>query len=638
MTTKLKIILLGLAIMASSALFAAGMKTVHVKTPGTLARQVGDKNKYQTKALKIKGSLNADDVRFLRDMAGGDTLFNSTPGILTDIDLSEVSFIPDSGAYLWEKAPYKLTGAHTIPPAFLYKCPVEKIVLPIQLDSIGNWAFNSTCLTEFIVPDGVHITPYLIANDSCLMELRLPDSTNAAPTPGNQNFPALRKFSIGDTYYVSSSSFVNLPDIEEIIFEGLIGHIDGYVITNCPKLKRVVFRGPIASTGGEQFVKDCPELEEVRFEGLIFRTYFGEPINCPKLNGYTQTGIVLHGDSSVFNIGNLKDVTDHPKMKEQAQKLMDYKLHILTSSSEPILERVEIDNFNETEQLAEALGNQESILALKEFIEPIRNDMEKSRLQILKESPAYEKEDMEISWTYPSPSDSILTLDRDYFNLDSIAGNGDDISRIKNLMYWIHDAIRHDGGSYNPASQSLIDLYEICKNEDRGVNCRMMAIMLTEALLAEGIPARYLTCEPKYWKYDSDCHVICIAWSDSLGKWVWIDPTFAAYVTDENGLMLHPGEVRERLIADKELILNPDANWNHESPQTKENYLDSYMAKNLYYITAITNNRPRPEGKGATRSEYVLLAPLGANPTPNNNITIFDPDKFWAAPTLNSSK
>ncbi|MCM1075809.1 MAG: hypothetical protein NC411_00425 [Bacteroides sp.] len=154
--------------------------------------------------------------------------------------------------------------------------------------------------------------------------------------------------------------------------------------------------------------------------------------------------------------------------------------------------------------------------------------------------------------------------------------------------------------------------------------------MLTEALLAEGIPARYITCQPKAYDTDPDCHVICVAWSDTLNKWVWADPTFAAFVRDENGLMLHPGEVRQRLIANQPLILNEDANWNHESQQTKENYLDYYMAKNLYYISAITFNRQAPEGD-TTQSTHVTLSPIDSDFTSAHIITS-DYDKFWQTP------
>ncbi len=158
-----------------------------------------------------------------------------------------------------------------------------------------------------------------------------------------------------------------------------------------------------------------------------------------------------------------------------------------------------------------------------------------------------------------------------------------------------------------------------------------MAMMLTEALLAEGIPARYVTCQSKHYDLDNDCHVINVAWSKSLNKWVWIDPTFAAYVTDENGLMLHPGEVRQRLIDGKPLVLNKDANWNHKSRQTKEEYLDNYMAKNLYIMSANKINQSEPEGNTSHPTGYqITLVPAGFKY--NNGVTTSEPEYFWQPP------
>ena len=80
---------------------------------------------------------------------------------------------------------------------------------------------------------------------------------------------------------------------------------------------------------------------------------------------------------------------------------------------------------------------------------------------------------------------------------------------------------------------------------------------------------------------------------------------FAAYVTDENGLLLHPGEVRERLIKGLPLVLNEDANWNHKTKQTKEGYLENYMAKNLYMLDAHLESRFETEpadGREAVKS------------------------------------
>lgn len=43
-----------------------------------------------------------------------------------------------------------------------------------------------------------------------------------------------------------------------------------------------------------------------------------------------------------------------------------------------------------------------------------------------------------------NPNDSNLVQLRKHFNLDSIAGSGDEISKIKNLLYWVHNIVPHD--------------------------------------------------------------------------------------------------------------------------------------------------------------------------------------------------
>ena len=107
-----------------------------------------------------------------------------------------------------------------------------------------------------------------------------------------------------------------------------------------------------------------------------------------------------------------------------------------------------------------------------------------------------------------------------------------------------------------------------------------------------------------------------------------MDPTFNAFVTDENGLLLHPGEVRQRIAGGLPLVLNDDANWNNRQKQTKEEYLDSYMAKNLYIISAYIDSGFGTEG--STRGEYVTLVPSGFNAPDRNCVS--DDAWFWQSP------
>lgn len=241
-----------------------------------------------------------------------------------------------------------------------------------------------------------------------------------------------------------------------------------------------------------------------------------------------------------------------------------------------------------------------------------------------------------MRFRYATPNDPNLVRIREHFKLDSVAGAGDEISKIKNLLHWVHEIVPHDGSSYNPEIKNTIAMVELCKKENRGVNCRMMAQMLTEVYLAMGFKARFVTCLPK--DFVSDCHVITTVYSNTLDKWLWVDPTFDAYVMDENGTMLSIAEVRERLRTDKPLQLNDYANWNHKSKQTKEYYIDTYMAKNLYYLVCMEearfNHETFIEGEAY---RYIALMPYDeinkeSNSIKWNYVCISDDEVFWQSP------
>jgi hypothetical protein len=233
-------------------------------------------------------------------------------------------------------------------------------------------------------------------------------------------------------------------------------------------------------------------------------------------------------------------------------------------------------------------------------------------LEKLKKAEKYNLSDNRFipKFEYQSMDNPNLVRIRKDLKLDSIAGNGNEISKILNLLHWVHNIIRHDGSSNNPTLKNAIDLIKVCKTEKRGVNCRMMATILNECYLSMGIKSRYITCMPKETEFD-DCHVINMVYSNDLKKWIWIDPTFDAYVMNEKGELLGLAEVRERLINGKTLILNPEANWNKKNSQTKEYYLETYMAKNLYRLeTPLVSEYDSETWKSGKEITYVELLPL----------------------------
>ena len=249
--------------------------------------------------------------------------------------------------------------------------------------------------------------------------------------------------------------------------------------------------------------------------------------------------------------------------------------------------------------------------AFKQIVQSLRATGD--YVYILKNSATYNLQDKRQLplFTYQQADNPNLVALRKGFNLDSVAGEGNDISKMINLMHWVHTLIPHDGNHPNPQVKNAMSMIAVCKKENRGLNCRGLATVLNECYLAMGFKSRFVTCLPKdSLKNDPDCHVINIVYEPQLKKWLWMDPTNDAYVMNENGALLSIEEVRQRIINDQPLILNPNANWNNKVSKTKEDYLYSYMAKNLYMLQCNTSSEYNAEtasnGKSLT---YITLVP-----------------------------
>lgn len=234
-----------------------------------------------------------------------------------------------------------------------------------------------------------------------------------------------------------------------------------------------------------------------------------------------------------------------------------------------------------------------------------------------------------MRFTYQPKGDPDLIRLRTTWKLEEVAGNGDDTSRLLNLLHWVHAQVRYDGSSSNPEPRNAMSLLEVCKKEGRGINCRMMATVLNEACLALGYQARHITCLPLDEK-DPDCHVITAVWVEGRGKWVYLDPTFNGYFTDSKGNLLSIAEVRAGIISGESLNVSDDLNSNGQKKASEE-YLN-YMAKNLLRLQCPQESAFGYESRKGDRF-YVELDPLTV-PSKGEKGTIYTHDSvaFWARP------
>ncbi len=129
-----------IAIACCGAFNAAAATEVHVEQAGTLSSLVTSVGK----ELKITGSINGTDVKFLREQM--------TTGTLATLDLSEVKIVAGGEAY-YES--YK-TEADVIGKYMFVNCKkLRSITLPTSVYAILERAFQYTALTKADIPNNV---------------------------------------------------------------------------------------------------------------------------------------------------------------------------------------------------------------------------------------------------------------------------------------------------------------------------------------------------------------------------------------------------------------------------------------------------------------------------------------------------
>lgn len=304
-------------------------RKIHVKTPGTLAELVGQKYKFTTREIKLSGTLNGTDLCFLREMAGSDINQQPTKGILRTIDMTDVTFTQGGGAYIdKEGLKYVTGGKHTLPPFTFRNCPIEKLILPLRLDSIQIGALEYTCLSRIELPDSIWIGNYAFNCNPKLQEIVFPDHvSNIGVHAFRQS--AIKHISANNVDNICGSAFQDIPFVETIEFKGYVGHMDGYyTFSSCPQLRSVDLCGPVVTTGGSIMMADCPLLSRFAFHDVVFATYAGKAPGCPAFKGYdVRNTVILSGDTTLL-----------PAMSDDGNKIpKNEKYHAAMQKLLPIL-------------------------------------------------------------------------------------------------------------------------------------------------------------------------------------------------------------------------------------------------------------------------------------------------------------
>lgn len=229
-------------------------------------------------------------------------------------------------------------------------------------------------------------------------------------------------------------------------------------------------------------------------------------------------------------------------------------------------------------------------------------------IKLLRENRSFDRPDtVKTTFTCDMTSPRLKELS-DTYDLPKIAGNGTTQEKAINLLAWLSKNVDHYGSYDNHVEQNSLALlkYAYRKGEKSAINCKALAVVLCEMLLSQGIPARTIWLMPGN-PQDFDNHVVAIAYIKERDQWIFLDPSYNAYFTNDTGNILSIEQIRNAMIAGETLNLNKDAHYNGKTlaGNDPKDYIH-YIAKDFFYFFSY-----QEESFGGRDGSRFYLCPAG---------------------------
>lgn len=273
--------------------------TVNVPTAGTLSNIIQSDKMYKITNLKITGSLNADDIRFIRKMAGCYYNGNGSKydGHLQYLDLgslSQISYVHSFEVY--DENGYRSTLNDCLfPLAYLYN--LKTVVLPNlykdynfslmgcrnlttakmpdNLEKIGNNTFKDCSSLEDIriSPTVTSIGEYAFSGCSSLTEIQIPNNVTYIGKYAFYGCSSLKYISIPEGLKnISASTFYGCS-LKEFTLPKQVTEITDEMFFNC-SLQHIYLHDGLKSIGNYAFAISA--LKEINIPNSV--AYIGD--NC----------------------------------------------------------------------------------------------------------------------------------------------------------------------------------------------------------------------------------------------------------------------------------------------------------------------------------------------------------------------
>ena len=298
--------------------------STEITVAGTL-KEILLKNhqEYEIQALKVSGRLNGTDLRFLRDMAGRDSLDHQTEGDLHYLDMSDALIVGGGMSYYEDY----YAEENTVGAYLFYDCQeIETVKLPSTAKEIRRNAFADAHNLKSVTIGNSVTEIGSSAFDDCsdLTEVHISDiaawcNIEFSSSSSNPLYYAHRLF-LGDTEITSleipnsvteigNYAFYGCSGLTEVTIPNSVTEIGDDAFSGCSSLTEVTIPNSVTSIGDRAFY-GCSGLTEVTIPNRV--TSIGDAVfsGCSGLTEVTiPNSVTLIGERAFSGCSGLAEVT-----------------------------------------------------------------------------------------------------------------------------------------------------------------------------------------------------------------------------------------------------------------------------------------------------------------------------------------
>lgn len=178
----------------------------------------------------------------------------------------------------------------------------------------------------------------------------------------------------------------------------------------------------------------------------------------------------------------------------------------------------------------------------------IRNARDDYEFLLKKYSSYAEQSTWDNDFVYYSRNNDkqLQKLFKDY-GLSRYLALDNEIDVFLKVLRWSHEILLFENQKEYRGPENATGIITYCRDNKVTVNCRLHAIVLTEALLSLGYHARLVCCMPiDVLPYDN--HAVTVVYSEKLKKWIALDSARNCCFCNKEGNLLSIMDIRSCLI------------------------------------------------------------------------------------------